>query len=113
MSIFGKKKEEEYDDEDDLVEEERADRKLTRKFKDLDPQNKKKRKEPPKPWGKKERVTVLIVMLTTLVVAGILAITARGLSSPQGIHVSSINLPKINFGELNIFKEETIEIKKK
>jgi len=56
MAIFGKK-EDEFEEEEDF----RSGRKITRKFKDLNPENKKRRKEPPKPWGKKERLIVLIV----------------------------------------------------
>lgn len=55
MGLFGKNKEEEFDEEEGFNEEEDLqDRKLTRKFKDLNPENKKRRKEPPKPWGKRK-----------------------------------------------------------
>ena len=117
MALFGKKKEEldEYEDEDGLVEEERQDRKLTRKFKDLKSENKKKRKEPPKPWGKTERLLVLAVLLVTLLVSGILFVTSRGFQSPNFSFDSfqNIQFSKFDFSNLNIFKEETIEIRKK
>lgn len=125
MALFGKKKEEldEYEDEDGLVEEERQDRKLTRKFKDLKNENKKKRKEPPKPWGKVERLIVLVVLVITILISGGLYLISRpnlqfvnnpGLSNNNlQINTKNFQFPKINFDSLNIFKEETIEIRKK
>lgn len=110
MGLFGKKKEEEYEDEDELIEAEKEDRKLTRKFKDLNSENKKKRKEPPKPWGKKERLLVLSILVITVVLSGILALTARGFNFPNFSKVK-ISFPKFNFE--NIFGEETIVIGKK
>ncbi len=75
MGIFGKKKkgEEEPLDEDlEAVEE----NKVKRKLKDLNPENKKKRKEPPKPWGKKERLIVLTAFLVTIFAAVFLTLRA-------------------------------------
>lgn len=111
MGLFGKKKEEEID-EDELIEEERADRKLTRKFRDLEPQNKKKRIEPPKPWGKKERMTILIILVSTVIISGFLAYSSR---EPGKIKnpLSSLKSLNFDFSSLNIFKEETIVIRKK
>lgn len=111
MALFGRKKDEydeEYEDEDELIEEEREDRKLTRKFKDLNKENRKKRKEPPKPWGKKERLMVLIILASTVLIAGILAISNQA-------HISfNFSRPSFNldFSKINPFKEETIEIRK-
>jgi hypothetical protein len=52
MGLFGRKNEEEFDEEEGFSEEEELkDRKLTRKFRDLKSENRRKRKEPPKPWG--------------------------------------------------------------
>jgi len=110
-----KEKEEEFDDEDELSpEDDLQDRKLTRKFKDLNSENKKKRKEPPKPWGKRERLTVLIIMTITVLLSGILF-----LSSNNNFHFSNFQFPmnfhfsNFHFSSLNIFKEEIIEIRKK
>lgn len=114
MALFGRGKkddeDEEYEDDDELeVEDERKDRKLTRKFRDLTPENKKKRKEPPKPWGKKERLTVLVILVSSILIAGILAISNQA-------HLN-FNLSKpsfsFDFSKLNLLKEETIEIRKK
>ena len=108
MALFGRNRDEEYEDEDEFNEEEdRGDRRLTKKFRDLNPKNRKKRKEPPKPWGKKERTIVLVVLLVTVVVAAILAFGARG----KGIF--RLSLPKFDINSLNIFKEETIIVGKK
>lgn len=112
MGIFGRKNEDDYDEEEGFREEEELkDRRLTRKFRDLKPENKKKRKEPPKPWGKRERVTLLIVILTTIIISGILTLTSgRG----KFFNFSGFNfsLPKADFSSFNLFKEETITIKK-
>jgi hypothetical protein len=108
MALFGRKKEEdEFDEEEGFSEEEELkDRKLTRKFRDLNPENKRKRKEPPKPWGKKERIVVIAVLLTTIIISAVLALGAKG----EGIHLN-IGMPRINLDFLNIFKEKTIIIK--
>lgn len=98
MALFGRKKDEDedYEDEDEFEDEDEP-----RKIRDLKPNNKKKRKEPPKPWGKKERLIVAIVLGTTAIIAAFLAISARGFRLPE--------LPKIN---LNIFSGETITLEK-
>jgi hypothetical protein len=102
MALFGRKKEVEVEEEFD--EETNFSR---RKLRDLKPQNKKKRKEPPKPWGKRERLSILIILLATVIISAILAIVA---SSPARFNLS---LPKVDFSSLNIFKEQTIIIQKK
>lgn len=103
MALFGRNKEEEFEDEDEFNEgEEGEDRKLTKKFRDLKPQNRKKRKEPPKPWGKKERMMVFIILLITVIISAILTFGARRKNSIR------ITLPKFDINSLNIFKEETI-----
>jgi beta-lactamase class A len=107
MALF-RKKEEEVDEEEFSEEDELQDRKLTRKFKDLKPENKKKRKEPPKPWGKKERVTVLIFFLVTTILAMVMFLFSHDLKFPE--------LPKISFNNINLknpFGEEVIEIGQK
>jgi hypothetical protein len=125
MALFGRNKEEEsdtgggYSDEDEFNEDPsyaKADasryapkgegRFSRRKFRDLNPKNKKKRKEPPKPWGKKERMIALIILLVTVIASAILAF---GAGSKGKIHLS---LPKFDFNSLNIFKEETIIVEK-
>lgn len=108
MALFGRKKDEEFEDEDDFdAEVGREDRKLTKKFRDLKSQNKKKRKEPPKPWGRKERMIVLVILLVSVVISAILALVARNKNTFR------IDLPKFNINPLNMFKEETIVVGKK
>lgn len=108
MNIFGKK-DDEMDEEEGFNEEEALnDRKLTRKFKDLNPENKKRRKEPPKPWGKKERFIVLGFFLVTTLLAMGMFLFSHNFKFP--------GLPKISFGISNLrnpFGEEVIEIGQK
>lgn len=104
MSIFKKKEEAEE------IPETFEERKITRKLKDLNPENKKKRKELPKPWGKKERILILVVFLITTVVSIILLI---GSSVHFEGHKFSFKLPKISLDSINIFKGETIVVEKK
>lgn len=73
-------------------------------IKDLKPLNRKLRKEPPKPWGKFERMVVLIALLFTIITALILVLYSEG-----------YRLPKIDFdlNKLNILKSDTIIIERK
>jgi hypothetical protein len=99
MAFFRRNKDEDYEDEDEeLEEEDRRDRKLARKFKDLRGENKRRRKEPPKPWGKRERILILIILLSTMIISGVLA----GLKF-------SFTKPDFSF---DIFKEKTIILEK-
>jgi hypothetical protein len=113
MAIFGRNKDEEFEDEDDFNDPSYAEasegkgRFSNRKFRDLNPKNKKKRKEPPKPWGKKERMVVLVILLVTVITSVILALEAEGRGSAHFV------LPKFDINSLNIFREETIIVGKK
>ena len=89
MSIFQNKKEKDYDDEDE-------------EFKDLKPENKKRRKEPPKPWGRPERLTVLIVIIITVLTSAILSLSARNFKLPG---LPRISLPSFNWGEDTFYIE--------
>ena len=100
MSIFRRNREED-DDEDELEETP-----VRRRIRDLNPENKKKRKEPTKPWGRKERYLILIVLVFTVITSAILAVSARGWKLP-GMPRLKLNFPSIN---LNFFAEETILI---
>lgn len=102
MSFLRKNREEEYEDE--YEEEERPQRRI----RDLAPKNKRKRKEPPKPWGKKERYIVLGLLSLTIFTSAILAISARDFKLP-GLPRLSTDFKDFKF---NIFKEETITIGK-
>ena len=100
MSIFKRAVEEELDFDDEEMEEEDKEGGLRRrKIKDLKPENKKKRKEPLKPWTKKERFLILYVLVGSVFLALILFASARGWKLP--------GLPKI---KLPSFESKTIII---
>ena len=111
MALFGKKKEveieEEFDEDPTSLGTSRGRDFSRRRFRDLNPQNKKKRKEPSKPWGKRERLSILIILLATVIISTILAIGASGQIK------LNLTMPKFDFSSLNIFKEQTIIINKK
>lgn len=78
LSLRDKKRKGRDDDFDDEIPQSlRRKRIEDKEFKDLKPENKKKRKAPPKPWGKKERIIVLIVLLLTAGTSGFLALSSR------------------------------------
>lgn len=97
MLFFGKKKDKEDDEEEFEDEEETPPR---RKFRDLNPENRKKRKEPVKPWGKKERLIVFVFLLLTVLIPATLAASARNWKLP--------GLPKIAFPNLSFENEPII-----
>ncbi len=108
MALFKRKEDEDLEDDEDLIkEEEKENKKFKKKFKDLKPVNKKKRKEPPKPWGKKERLTILVILIVTILVPVILSLPARDFKL-SGLPRLSIDLN--NFSLRNLFGEKTIEI---
>lgn len=111
MAIFRRNRGEEYVDEEEILkEEERKDRKLTKKFRDLNPKNKKKRKEPPKPWGIRERIFLLSILLITTFSAAVFAFSARENKLPN-IPRFAVDLSNFKFG--NPFGEAVIEIGQK
>ncbi len=113
MALFGRKKdEEELDDDPSFAEASEGKGEFPRRrLRDLKPENKRKRKEPPKPWGKRERLTLLIVILVTVVVSGILTLTSE---KGKFLNFSKLNFnfPKVDLNSFNLFKEETITIRK-
>lgn len=116
MFIFGKKKkankareesqdktEEERDTSDILVKQPSFKKKKKFKvsdsdFKDLNPQNRDKRKEPKKEWGVKERVIILAVLFITASLSTILALYSRSwkLSNAPRIQVPEISIPLVS-----------------
>lgn len=74
-------------------------------IRDLRPENRKRRKEPPKPWGKGERYIVLVILLTTIFTAGVLALSARDFKLP--------GFPKFSFDFKNPFAEQVIVVGKR
>lgn len=75
---------------------------IDEEIRDLKPENKKKRKEPPKPWGKKERWLVFLVFATSVVTAGVLSLSSVKWKMP--------GLPKIAIPKFNFLGEETIVV---
>jgi len=100
MGIFNRKKvDDEYEEVEEVVVRRRP---KSEAFKDLKSENRKKRKEPPKPWGKKERILVLIIIILTAGTSTFLSLSARAWKLP--------GLPRLKVPQLNLpfFGEETI-----
>jgi hypothetical protein len=106
---------EEYDDDELEEDEEREDEKPRQKkifrnkdFKDLNPKDKKSRKEPKKPWGRKERLLVLFTLLATVGISAFFYFST--LDKLEGPSFPKLNIPDVKIP--NIFEEETIIYKK-
>ncbi|MEK7497780.1 MAG: serine hydrolase [Patescibacteria group bacterium] len=97
--MFGKKEENETEEFDQEL--------VRRPIRDLKPENKKARKEPVKPWGKKERLTVLSVLLATFFVSALFAVLSSGFSVPK------VSAPNISISIPNIKFEQTFVSEKK
>ena len=83
MKLFGRKKskeEEEFEEEEDTRERKKFPR--SKEFKDLNPENKPRRKEIIKPWGKYERFFVLIILFITVGASGVLFLSSRNWKLP-------------------------------
>ncbi len=100
MDLLGRSKKKEESEEDKF--EGKSPRK--KDFKDLNPKNKRKRKEPKKPWGKKERMLVLFFLVVTAGWSVYLSLSARSWKLP--------NIPRFKLPQLSIpfFSEQTIVI---
>jgi beta-lactamase class A len=102
MGIFKRKQEdEEYEEELEIKS-----RKLPKDkaFKDLKSGNKKKRKEPPKPWTKRDRSFIFLLLILT-----------AGTSAYLGLSAREFKLPGLNRLEIPffyLFGEEKIVIEK-
>lgn len=108
MSFLKKtKKEDEINEEelDELPKKRLSKKPKDKDFKDLSPENKKKRKEPKKPWGRKERVILAIILFLTAGVSGFLSLSSRDFKLPG---VPRIKIP--SFNNLSLFGEETLVI---
>ncbi len=98
MGLFSRKSSD-FDEEVEEIETPK------RKFRDLNPENRKGRKELLKPWGKKERLTILVVLLLTVITSGILALSARNFKLPK---MPVLKMPSIS--DLNPFREQIIVV---
>src|SRR4030042_3179278 len=63
---------------------------------------KRKKKEPPKPWTKKERYLVLLVLGITVIISSLLGLSAREWKLP--------GFPRLKLPSFSLFKSETIVI---
>lgn len=104
MFPFSKKKKEE-EEEEEIIEEDLPPKK---KFRDLKPENKKKRKEPIKPWGKAERILVLSVLGATVFMSAILGAISRG-----GITIPNISFSIPDFSNPSFSLSQTFTFNKK
>jgi beta-lactamase class A len=118
MAIYKKRiddEDDEYEDESSYKDEKER-RVRSRKIRDLNPENKKRRKEPPKPWGKKERLLVFIVLVITTGVSGILFLSSRAWKLPgfPRLKLPSVSLPFTGRETLVIEgNKERLELQKK
>ena len=105
MRLLERKKKDEDggDEEDNSQDKKRSYLSVNKKYSKTSYTEKfRKRKEPAKPWGKKERLLVLFVLILTLGSSSFLAFKARAWKLP--------GLPRLKFTNpsLNLFKEEKI-----
>lgn len=107
MALFDKRNKGKKENEGGGLEKNSFGKKSKSKgFNDLNPKDSKKRKEPKKPWGKKERCFVLFILLVTAGTSAFLALSSRSWKLP-GIPRVGFNLPKIT---LPFLGEDTIVI---
>jgi beta-lactamase class A len=66
--------------------------------------NPRKKKEQAKPWGKKERIIVFLLIVITVGTSAVLALSSRSWKLP--------GIPRIQLPSVSIFQEETIFIEK-
>jgi len=74
-------------------------------IRDLKPEHRRRRKESILPWGKKERIFILVIFLGTVLASGLLALSAENYKFSG---LAKINFPKLSLNGL--FKGETIVI---
>jgi len=112
MGIFrGRKKEkdEDYEESGERVVRRRSTRKS---FNETKP-GRRRKKEPPKLWGRKERLFVFAILTLTVGISATLSLSARSWKLPglPRIKLPSISLP--NFGERTIIIEGNKDDKRK
>ena len=111
MRLFGKKKRDEEEEFDEEVSEKSSDSRFKKKylkdknFKDLDPENKRKRKEPVKQWGKGERLVVLITLIITVGMSGLLYFSSRDWNIFKLPKAESISIPFLSKNDTPVSKE--------
>lgn len=80
MKLFGRKKKEE--EIDDVPATRGVSRKASAEVLEKPKRTRRKKEEPPKPWGKGERILVFGVLFATVGIAGFLALSARSWKLP-------------------------------
>lgn len=75
MGLFNRKKETE-------LPEEKKGKETLKPLKDLNPENARRRREPVKPWGRKERLFVASVLFLTVGISGMLSLASRSFKLP-------------------------------
>jgi len=98
MSVFGERTG--VVDQEQEVRQERFSRRRSTVTAENEPRRRKK--EPPKPWTKKERYLVLYVLLFTVVISSVLALSAREWKLP--------GFPRISMPTIKLFEGGTIVI---
>lgn len=83
-------------------EEDRGEEPRKKKIRKSDYRTRKRKKEPPKPWGKKERLLILFILLATAGTSSFLALSSRSFKLP--------GFPQIKKPGISFFGEETIVI---
>ncbi len=91
VSFRGKKRKKKYEDEDRYEEEEPRRKRIKRKSS----QSRRRPKEPIKPWGRKERLLVLALLLLTTGTSAVLAVSSRAWKLPglPRVKIPSISIP--------------------
>lgn len=101
MGFFKRKSEE--------VEADEPEARTLPRVRDLSSENQKRRKEPVKPWGRKERLIVLVALLITVIIPATLAISAREWKLPGMPRIPKLG--KINVANpFSVFDGDTIVI---
>lgn len=101
-----KRKNKEEDVEEDEIES-RPVRRLQKNTKPIERKPRKPKKEPPKPWGKKERYFILLLILLTAGGSGVIALSSRNWKLPG---LPRITMPSLSAFNFDFFGESTIVI---
>src|SRR3989344_5229391 len=113
MALLRKKKYEEEEIDEEMDEKYSRTKKIRAKDKNSDDKKSRVKKEPKKPWGKKERYLVLITLLLTAGTSAILGLSARSWKLPG---LPRLGIPKFSIpfmGEETIYIEGTNSDQKK
>ena len=102
MGIFKREKEDEEYEEELEIKSRRLPK--DKAFKDLKSGNKRKRKEPLRPWNKKDRYLIILLLILTAGTSAYLGLSAREFKLP--------GFPRLEKPTFSLFGEEKIVIEK-